>query len=165
MSTSQTHISQAHTELVAFVDLSTGEYRRTGKSYPTSGQEGSLTRVSDLSSHFLDSDFGKVAILGCHDLNIFNNRGFERAGEWRRGIKSDFKELIREAQPEYVLQHPHVTDTHKIWHNAWCGLERLLPSLNAYAGAGRYFKNGQERETLSKTLEKTKHGETIDFIV
>ncbi len=164
VSTTNTHISEMHVELVVVVDLGNGSYHWTGKSYPSSGQEDSLIRIPGLQSHFIQSDFGKIMVLGCHDLSVFNNRGMERAGEWRRSIKAGLRELARKEEPVIVLQHPHVTDTHKTWYNSWTNLERLTPSVKEYAGAGRYYREGGARADLNEVLEKTRKGNTVDFI-
>ncbi len=126
--------------------------------------EGGLVRIDDLRTHVFKSDFGKVAVMCCHDLNIFSNRGSNNIGEERMGIKDDFRGLLREESPRYVLQVPHTTDSHRIWYNAWKGMERHLPSVAGYAGAGRYYREGGERESLDVVLANTKNTGALDFI-
>ena len=158
-------ISQPHVELVSVIDLRTLHYQWTGKSYPTSGQEKGLVRISDLSTHFLDLDFGKVMILGCHDLTIFNNRNLEKTTGWRKAVKLKFRELAKSEKPIMALQHPHTTDSTRTWAAAWAELMRELPSVTVYASAGRYYGDRGERSTLDEVLGETKRGHTIDIVV
>lgn len=162
------YISEPHVELVSLIDLRTNSYYWTGKSYPTTGQEKGLIRISNLKPHFRNLDIGKVMILGCHDLNIFNNRNWENTGEWKRKIKSEFRNLARKQGSTIVLQHPHTTDSVRTWVAGWSGLKGTLPTIKEYASAGEYYypKNpGNERSELGKVLAKTKNCHTIDFIV
>ena len=70
-----------------------------------------------------------------------------------------------EEKPEIVLQHPHTTDSVLTWTTAWRGLVREVPSVRVYASAGRYYRPKGERSSLNDVLEKTKRGNTLDFIV
>ena len=158
-------ISQLHAELVTLIDLRTDSHLWTGKSYPTSSQEKGLVRISDLSTHFFDLDFGKAMILGCHDLTMFNNRNWEKTAGWRKEIKVQFRELARRKKPTVVLQHPHTTDSTRTWAAAWARLMKELPSVTAYASAGRYYRDDGERSTLDEVLRTTKSGPTIDVVV
>lgn len=153
--------------MVALVDLRSGNYYWTGKSYPTSGQENGLIRFQDLETHFIDLPSGKVMILGCHDLNIFSLRGAAvTRNEWRIQTREDFYRLSKTEMPAVVLHHPHTTDSSRIWTAAWNELNRSLPSVEWYLSAGRYYNNGEgQRSHIDDVRQKTKNGHTIDFIV
>jgi hypothetical protein len=169
ISLSNVSIRQLHVELVALVDLKAKRYFWTGKSYPTTGQENGLVRVQDLSTHFVVLPFGKVMILGCHDLNLLIDRGKKtRHTTWRKSLKMEFQELAKEEKPNYILQHPHTTDSTQTWSAAWGAGKKLLPRVEKYVSAGRYYNSenpGDERSKLNEVLGKTKRGNTIDFIV
>lgn len=169
ISLSNVSIRQLHVELVALLDLRSKRYFVTGKSYPTTGQENGLVRFQDLSTHFLELPFGKVMILGCHDLNLLIDRGKKtKRMTWRKSLKRGFQELAKEEKPNYILQHPHTTDSTQIWSAAWGAGGKLLPTVEKYVSAGRYYNPenpGYERSKLNDVLGKTKLGETIDFII
>ena len=167
VSTNRNRISKPHIELVFLKDLREDKLYWRGKSYPTSGQEKGLVRIADLKSHLLNLSIGKVMILGCHDLSIFNPRSKNAKG-WRRKVNRDFKKLARKENPECVLHHPHTTVKGLTWLCAWAGLTRMLPSVKQYAGAGRYYESDREQskwDTLDRVLRLTKNTCTIDFIV
>lgn len=103
-------------------------------------------------------------ILGCHDLTIFNPRSKNAKG-WRERVNKEFRKLAREEKPIIALQHPHTTDSKLTWAAAWNGLMKELPFVKVYAGAGRYYNPEGERSKLNDVLEKTKRGNTIDYIV
>jgi hypothetical protein len=165
ISMTQNYIPETHVELVVLIDVIKKQYHWTGKSYPTSDQEKTLIRIPDLNTHFFLSEYGKVMILGCHDLTMFNDRNWERTGEWRKNIKTKFRELSIKEQPIYVLQHPHTTIKVKTWYNCWKKLEETLPSVKEYAGCGVYWEEGRERDKIEDVLKKTKKGSTIDFVI
>jgi hypothetical protein len=166
ISLSNTYIRPPHVELVALVDLRTNRYFWTGKSYPTTGQEMGLIRFEDLSTHFVGLPLGKTMILGCHDLNVFNLRGkVATKKEWRKKIRKDFYKMVKNKTPRIVLHHPHTTDSSRIWTAAWNELSEIVPTVKKYISAGRYFNRDGERSNLNEVLNKTKLGDTIDFIV
>jgi hypothetical protein len=166
ISLAQNYISEPHIELVFLIDLETGNYHWTGKSYPTANQEKGLVRINDLRTHFFNSEFGKVMILGCHDLTMFNPRSDATAKGWRKRVKEEFKNLSKKEKPTIVLQHPHTTDSANIWATSWNRLRKLLPTVEEYASAGRYFNENKPcRSELINVLLKTKSGNTIDFII
>ena len=168
ISTTKNVISQPHVELVILVDLKKNKLYWTGKSYPTSSQERGLIRISDLTSHFFDlEDVGKIMILGCHDLSIFNNRNWESTGLWRKGIKLEFRELAKKEKPIFVLHHPHTTVKKRTWLVAWNTLQAILPSVEQYIGSGIYFEPDRlnsEYDPIEDVLDETKYGNTIDII-
>jgi len=167
ISMTKNYISQPHIELVFLIDLINDALYLTGKSYPTSGQQKGLVRISDLRTHFLDLDVGKVMVLGCHDLTIFNPRSKNAKG-WRKRVNEEFKELARREKPIYVLHHPHTTVKVRTWLNAWGNLRKTLPSVEEYAGAGRFHEPDRvpsEYDELDDVLKHTKRGSTIDLIV
>lgn len=165
ISTTQNYINQLHIELVFLVDLKNNKFYWTGKSYPTQNQENGLVRIVDLNTHFFDLDVGKVMILGCHDLTIYNPRS-KSAKDWRKEVNEEFKKLAQKKRPEIVLQHPHTTVKIRTWLNAWNGLKKMLSSVKIYAGAGRYHEpDREEYDKLDDVLKYTKFGDTIDFII
>lgn len=168
VSTTQNYISQPHVELVFLIGLKNNRVYWTGKSYPTSSQQGGLVRISDLTTHFFELDgVGKTMVLGCHDLTVFNPRSKNAKG-WRMSVNDQFKELSRKEKPICVLHHPHTTVKKRTWLNAWSCLRKTLPSVRHYAGAGRYFEDDRDRpdwDTLIDVLENTKGGSTIDFVI
>lgn len=166
ISTTKNYISQPHIELVFLKDLRQDKLYWTGKYYPTPSQQNSLVRIINLEKHFFDLDIGKVMILGCHDLNIFNPRSRNAMG-WRRRVNYDFKKLAKNIKPIYVLHHPHTTVKKRTWLNAWNGLIKLIPSVK-YAGCGRYYEPEREPsdwDSLDVVLNETKNVATIDFII
>ncbi|RLG90055.1 MAG: hypothetical protein DRO36_06735 [Candidatus Hecatellales archaeon] len=168
ISTTQNYIGQPHIELVFLVNLESNEFYWTGKSYPTPSQQNGLVRIANLETHFLDLDnIGKLMLLGCHDLTIFNPRSKNAKG-WRKEVNEGFKKLAEKEEPKIVLQHPHTTVKVKTWLNAWRNLKKLLSSVEMYASAGRYHepdRNPSEYDELNAVLKYTKCGDTIDFIV
>jgi len=167
ISLSTAQIRHPHVELVAVIDLRRERYFWTGKSYPTSGQQKGLIRVEDLSGHFMELDFGKVMVLGCHDLNVFSLRGKKTTKtQWRKTIREKFYDIAKRESPSIVLHHPHTTDSDKIWRSAWNELHRTLPAVTNYLGAGRYWHGGgEQRSDLRDVLAKTKLGSSVDFVV
>jgi hypothetical protein len=166
VSLSSVSIRKPHTELVVLVDLKRSVYHWTGKSYPTVGQENCLIRFTDLMTHFVQTSFGKVLILGCHDLNLFSPRGEAvTQSEWRKKVRADFYDMTRKAQPDVVLHHPHTTDSSRIWTAAWNELTYSFPSVNRFVSAGRYFRKEGKRSIISDVLRTTKQGDSLDFIV
>jgi len=159
-------IRQLHVEMVALLDLKTNRYFLTGKSYPTAGQENGLVIFQDLKTHFVELPFGKVMILGCHDLNVFSPRGkVTTKKEWRKQIRESFYSIVKKETPAIVLHHPHTTDSSRIWTHAWNELVKIAPSIERYISAGRYFNTNCKRSAINDVLSKTKYGNTIDFIV
>jgi len=166
ISTSCTKISQDHIELVALINLKTGQYHWTGKSYLTIGQERKLVRIQDLRTHFIEISIGKAMILGCHDLTLFNPRSIATTkAEWRIKIRDDFFKIIKEEQPTIILHHPHTTESPKTWGTSWGGVTRTVPTVTNYISAGRYIKRSEKSATLNEVLQNTKCGSTIDFII
>ena len=169
ISTTRNVISQPHIELVFLVDLNKDKLFWTGKSYPTSNQERGLVRISDLKSHFFNLEgVGKIMILGCHDLSIFNNRNWKSTGQWRKGIKTEFRELAKEKKSVYVLHHPHSTVKKRTWLVSWSILKAMLPTVEKYIGSGIYYEPDRLRldyDSIEEVLENTKYGDTIDIIV
>ena len=131
-----------HIELVCVVDLQTGNpIHWTGKSYPTQYQENWLVQVVNLESHLFRCSRNRVLILGCHDLNMFSERSKSLAVRGSQKYKriSRMRKLATEFRPTIVLQHPHSTDSPRIWQTAWSGVRNLLANN---AGALRYWASG-----------------------
>ncbi len=168
ISTTQNYIREPHIELVFLVDLKNKKFYWTGKSYPTPAQQNGLVRVADLETHFFDSDIGKVMILGCHDLTIFNPRSKNAKSKWRKKINKDFRDLAIKKNPKIVLHHPHTTVKRKTWYNAWNGLRKTLPTVELYSSSGRYYESHRSnRDCLDDVLKsmKKENTSTIDFIL
>lgn len=165
ISTTQNYISHLHTEMVCLYDLRNNKEYWTGKSYPTTAQEKGLVRTLDPKSHIVDlPEHGKVCLMGCHDLSVFSPRSVNAKG-WRREINDDLTEYIIQESPRIVLHHPHTADAVMTWRCQWAKMERDVPSIEKYAGAGRYYNIDGERSELNDLLRKTKRGNTIDFII
>lgn len=168
VSTTQNYIGQPHIELVFLVNLGNNKLYWTGKSYPTSGQEKGLVRVVNYTTHFSELEGGEVMVLGCHDLTIFNDRNWANTSKWRKQIKKDFRKMAKKKGPIYVLHHPHTTVKTQTWLNPWNSMDKMLQTVKKYAGAGRYYEpdnKPSEWDALDDVLKRTKHGNTIDFIV
>lgn len=165
----QNYIKETHVELVFLINLRNNEYFWTGKSYPTSGQEKTLIKVNEIKNHFLEfDDVGKIMILGCHDLNIFNNRNWKKTGDIRKNFKIKFRNLAKQEKPTCVLHHPHSTVKIRTWLNSWSNLIRMLPSVKYYAGAGKFYENDGDPskwDEIYKVIEYNKLGNCIDFIL
>jgi len=167
ISTTRNYIGQLHAELVFLIDLRSDDFYWTGKSYPTSSQQNGLVRISNLETHFFDLDEGNVMVLGCHDLAMFNPRSKNAKG-WRERVNKSFKELANIKHPICVLHHPHTTVKRRTWLNAWSSLIKKLPSVEHYAGAGRYHEPDRDKsewDSLDEVLISTKRGSSIDFVV
>jgi len=167
ISLSQNYIGQPHIELVIITDLVNKKFHVTGKSYPTSGQEGKLVRITDLDSHFIKLMNGdKVMVFGCHDLMMCSNRNWDNTGKFKRKIKEEFRNKAMKESPQIAIQHPHTTDSIRTWGGCWGTLKRMFPTLKNYAGSGTYYNPDRPvRDELHKVLEKTKGGKFLDIIV
>jgi hypothetical protein len=171
ISMTKSYIPELHIETVFLVDLKTNQLYWTGKSYPTPNQQNGLVRITNLRTHFVKLEgIGKVMVLGCHDLTMFNNRNMDNTGRWRKEIKTEFRRLAEKEKPVIALHHPHTTVTTATWRNGWSMIRNTLPSVKEYAGAGRYYEPPEDRDEsdyspLNEVLEATKKGNTVDFIV
>jgi hypothetical protein len=161
-----------HAELVAVYEVSSGQTRWTGKSYPTGDQENSLVHVIDINTHLLNLADERVLVLGCHDLNIFSKRSQANSTKISRKQRSRcFRELIRIFDPTVILHHPHRTDTSKTWQHAWSQINRELHSIKAYASAIAYYHLNNDqlcepRMGLNELLNKTQGGLPCeDFVI
>jgi len=167
-SMTQKYISKPHIELVSLIDLRNNKFYWTGKSYPTPGQQNGLVRISNLKTHFRNlHDIGKLMILGCHDLTIFNPRTKIAKG-WRKKTNKEFRKLAEQKKPKIVLHQPHTAVKVKTWLDAWNHLRQMLPSVKVNAGAGRFCERDRkpsEYDALEDVLKSTKCGNAIDFIV
>ncbi len=168
ISTTYKYISKPHIELVFLVDLKNNKYMWSGKSYPTPGQQRGLVRIKDLNKHFFDlPGVGKVMILGCHDLNIFNGRSENAKGK-RKEVRNKFLQLALNEKPKIVLHHPHTSCKERTWLNAWVGLNNCIKGIKAYAGSGRFYdpdcEPWKENPDRNKVLERTKKGYVIDIL-
>lgn len=160
-------IRDLHVELVYFVDLRSNHVHRTGKIYPTSGQEDGLVRITDMASRFITFDRAPTLLLGCHDLNAFSPRGNSRVRRrWRRDAITSLCRTVKQRAPRIVVQHPHTTDSPRTWRAAWNKLVATAGSVDLYASAGRYHNSkGPVRAPLDRVLAATKSGASLDFIV
>ncbi len=155
-----------HAELVAIVDVER-EYvvGWTGKSFPVLSQQRDLIQAP-LDSHFLTLDRRRVVVLGCHDLSMYNARGYanqDPAGT-RRKRCDKFRKMCRQFSPTIVLQHPHSTDSPNIWRTAWAGLRDDLPTVQCWA-SGIYYKR-KARGKFADVLRSTRSSEgVLDVVV
>lgn len=173
ISSTDNYCSENHAELVYIVDLKTGEIiQSTGKSYPTPKQERGLFRVEDVGSHFVNLGGVCTMVLGCHDLTIFNPRSDAKASaKWRVQTKNEFKRLMKQFRPTWVLQHPHTAVSPMTWRHAWNVLsnKQKYPSIKSYLGTGCYSyrdtRKGLARKPLQSVLDKTKSPDVADIVV
>ncbi|MBI4614052.1 MAG: hypothetical protein HY720_10625 [Planctomycetes bacterium] len=166
VSVASEQIRDLHIELVYLVDLRTGRRHRTGKSYPTGGQDRGLLRTVDLGSHFCEFDGETVLLLGCHDLKAFEPRGIANARGWRRGVMCDWRAEVERRRPTVVIHHPHTTDTARTWCHAWAGLSKIAPGIRLCASAGRHHdQKHAPRHPISKVLASTVGGTALDLVM
>ena len=154
-------------ELVGIYDLKKKKVIRwTGKFYPTEGQKRDLVKINDLRTHFMELNHQNIAILGCHDLNVYSPRGQATANPtgWKKKVADKFKEDCKSFNPDIILQHPHTTDTPNIWNLAWRTVEKELPNVKHFASGIKYYNRYGERGEIEKVLSKTKKGDVIDFV-
>ena len=137
-----------HAELVFLFKVPSGErIGVTGKSYPLASQEHTLVHASDLASHFMEAAGERVLVLGCHDLNLFSPRAYanQRPEGARRERTDAFQLLAKKFGPTVVLQHPHTTDTPRIWSAAWGPITRAFDGLKGWASGITYWNHGVTR--------------------
>jgi hypothetical protein len=151
-------------ELSAIYDLKNGKIIHwTGKFYPTATQAGNLIRFPKINSHFLTLDGKRVMILACHDLNVFHPRGKEKITGWRSDSYNEFLALARKDKPQIVIQHTHLTENPRTWTNGWKGMEKLLPSVESYAGGIRARNEDYLPYELDEICKSTKKGNVYEF--
>ncbi len=158
-----------HIELIAVYDVASEKIVRwTGKSYPVPTQEKNLVHICNLNSHLMNLSGERVMVLGCHDLNMWNPRGWanQRAGSDRRKRCWMMRSLAEKFQPTVVLQHPHDTDSPNIWTLGWAGIKKHF-ELKAWASAICYNNEngGKQRATLEDVLRRTKSDYVNDIVV
>ena len=158
-----------HFELVAVLKLMKSKATAiawTGKSYPTGPQEKSLIQVVDLNTHCIEIGKARTLVLGCHDLNMFSPRVLAnpRLSSFRRERCRKMRRIARKFDPTIVIQHPHQTDSSKIWRTAWSGVESALPSAPQRLSGIAYFPI-PGREKLPIVLDRTQFGPSIDDVV
>lgn len=160
--------STRHIELVAIYDIKKGiVIKWTGKFYPNDYQKKDLIKINDLGTHFLQLNDQNILVLGCHDLSVYNPRGQANANPkgWKKKLANKFKKLVKEFEPDIIMQHPHTTDTPNIWNSSWRTLERELPYVQHFASGINYSNpDGKNRGTLESVLQKTKKGDVLDFV-
>ena len=164
-------------ELVAIVETDSGDVVLwTGKSYPTSYQERTLVQEVCLESHLWRCGNDRVLVLGCHDLNMWSNRGWKNQNpdsNRRRRCKT-MRKIARKFEPTIVLHHPHSTYSPRIWQTAWSGLcsplqrQPHLPTVDTWvSGLAFYeFSEGgwlhvQPERSIKKTMSATSSGSGV----
>ena len=156
-------------ELVAVYDTQKEKVLKwTGKSYPTSSQEDKLFQIKEVETHFFEYGGERILILGCHDLNIFSPRSkANRSPVSLRGkLCSDFISRTKKFNPTIVIQHPHTTDSSRIWSQGWSGIRQLFPNLKSYCSGLCYFRNyGKKRRPMKAVLKSTKTDNITDIIL
>lgn len=166
-------IKRTHIELVAVLRLTrtrTTTVAWTGKSYPTGEQEHSLVHVVDVGTHCVEVDGLRVLVLGCHDLNMFSTRAWanQLKGSERRLRCAKMRRVAKQFDPTIVIQHPHQTDSPRIWQAAWSGVKKSLPSVEQGLSGIAYYPRPDCRETrreLRDVLKGTKFGPRIENVV
>ena len=155
---------ETHAELVAIVDVEKGAaVQWTGKSYPTSWQEGTLVQETNLTSHRFECGEQRVLVLGCHDLNMFSGRAWANmTTRNRRHTRSkEMRDLTGDFEPTMILHHPHSTDSPRIWATAWGGARAFLPEIDDQrhvwaSGIGYYNDEEEPRGTLHDVQRLTR---------
>ena len=143
----------------------------TGKSYPTSGEINHLMRIDNLDSHFVTINGERVAILGCHDLNIYSSRGRSKLinGSTKNQINQQYRKELEQFNPKIVLQHPHTTHHPLIWRNSWNNLLKANSAVTTYASGICYFDSKKSikpsRNKLNSVLSLTKSIDCCDIII
>lgn len=154
-----------HAELVAIVDVEREKVVGwTGKSFPVTSQQRDLIQAP-LESHFITLGRRHVVVLGCHDLTMYNARGYanqDPAGT-RRKRCDKFRRMCRQFSPTIVVQHPHRTDSPNIWRTAWAGLRDDLPSVECWA-SGIYYEK-QARGEFADVLRSTRSADGVLEVV
>lgn len=151
-----------HAELVAVADLQSGEMLLlTGKTYPTACQEKTLVREAEWESHlWLAPNGDRVLVLGCHDLNVYNNRALSNASKDRSGCRyktiSDGRAAFKKFKPTHILHHPHATDIANTWRGAWSGVMEIHPKLEqGVSGIGHPTLRSREPDDIEVVLAAT----------
>lgn len=149
-----------HAELVGTYSVTEEAFTGwTGKSTPVQEQTNTLLYCLDYDSHFQMIDDFSVVVLGCHDLNIFSprSRKSSKPTSYKGKLMNEMQKRCDAIKPSVLLQHPHSTDSSKIWSVAWSGIKRFVPSVKIYSGGIHYanFKGGKQREPLEKVLKST----------
>ena len=155
-------------ELVALFDTTKSKVIHwTGKSYPTINDQKERLIELDLNTHFVKVNKEKLCLLGCHDLKMVSPRAEAKVGETKLTKRIQFDELMKEFKPNVIIQHPHTTDTYKIWNTEWKTIEKRYPFVSEYVSGIRYFNTFREkpRGELDAVLINTKLGvvDTIAF--
>jgi hypothetical protein len=103
--------------------------------------------------------------LGCHDLKIFSPRANAIAGRARKIKINKFGQLMKQYKPNLIIQHPHNTDTYKIWNTEWKTVEKKYPFVTEYVSGIRYYNYGRKkRGSMNNVLEKTILGK-VDTLI
>ena len=158
-------------ELVAVFDTEKeAVVQWTGKSYPAGSVEERHLVQAPLENHLLDSEGTPILILGCHDLNLFSERARanQAVGSVRRRRCDAMRKLAKEFKPVAVLQHPHTTDSPKIWSVAWAGVRRHVPTAETLASGIAYCRQGNAgppRAPIETVMEQTAWGAEIGDVV
>ncbi len=153
--------SCTHAELVAVLDTSSGEVVRwTGKSYPVDAQQHTLVQVTDLRSHLLEIDSERLLVLGCHDLQLFIDRGKRSLGDptRREARRLRMRALATNFRPTMILHHPHSTYSPRIWASAWGATRSLFPSARVWASGVAFCGNPKPKRCWSRwqTIDSTR---------
>jgi very-short-patch-repair endonuclease len=138
----------------------------TGKSYPTIyDQKVRLVEFEDLKTHFVKVNKETVCLLGCHDLKVFSPRAKAIAGYDRQKKIKNFDKLMKLYKPNLIIQHPHNTDTYKIWNTEWKTVEKKYPFVREYLSGIRHYNYGnKKRGTINSVIDKTTLGQITTII-
>lgn len=65
-----------------------------------------------------------------------------------------------------MLQHPHSTDSHRIWRMPWSGLVKDTPSIKSWgSGIGYHNWDKAPRMELERVLQFTKSDDVRDIVI
>lgn len=124
-----------------------------------------LIRIDDLKSHTKVINGNRVLVLGCHDLNIYSNRGYSKlkSDSPKSKIRQDFSKVVEDFHPEIVLHHPYKTIWYT-WSSSWKTIRKKNPSIRTYASGINYdIADKNTHCSLDKVQETTKEGDVLEI--
>lgn len=150
-----------HAELVAVLDTASGKVVHwTGKSLPVDEQQHTLVHVKKLRTHLLDIGRERIVVLGCHDLNLFIDRGRKsKHGVTRKQKRRQrMQRLAHQFRPTMVLHHPHSTYSPRIWSAAWGATRSVLPTARVWLSGIAFCGNPEPKSAWEpwQTLHATR---------
>jgi hypothetical protein len=127
----------------------------SGKSFPTSTQEGDLVQFLPVDSHAAILGEDRVLLLDCHDLAVFSPYGAATSRRLERQTRrAEMRQLVSTFGPTLVLHLTHTMDTLRTWRDSWNELRSLAPTIRSWATGILYYRDGNPpRQSLEVVLE------------